>query len=352
MTWRRRCALRLTCLLGVVLAAGVAVAEEPQEPTGAEWELRALGVPVGQRLDAVRAVADGRPVVLAIVGQGGVSEAMLEPSIGKHTALEYRDGATDPGTNTHDTAAARVILNLTSRLGLQMRLLVYQPGEPFRDVADAMEKAGAEADIVVFFQSFWGPDVMRITDSIRHAKGCLFISPYVEYRSLPTSTCPQAHSAKPWADGLPHFVTASPMARKAPGRILQPASGEEDTEVINFLAPSYYASGPGGTCPAAEVTAAVAAYVVAASPSKPSPGEIVTTMRETVTVKAAVLAERLGYDASMAAELVDQITALASPGGGAPEARCGGRPGPVGHPPAPRLRSIMRQDGTQVLWSG
>ncbi|MEA3247461.1 MAG: hypothetical protein U9Q74_15010, partial [Gemmatimonadota bacterium] len=228
-------------------------------------------------------------------------------------SLQYRDGATDPGTNNHDTAAARVILGLTSHLGVRLRLLVYQPGTSFRDVAHAMARAGAEADIVVFFQSFWGPDVGLIADSIRGAHGCLFISPYVEYQSRPTSTCPQAHSAKPWADGLAHFITAAPVARKAPGRILQPAGREEDTEVINLLAPSYYASGPGGTCPAAEVTAAVAAYIVAARPTRPAPAEVVAMMRETVTSDGAKLAERLACDASTAAGLVAQISALASP---------------------------------------
>ncbi|MGC9318379.1 MAG: hypothetical protein ACP5KN_10165 [Armatimonadota bacterium] len=313
MTWRRRCALRLTCLLGVVLAAAAAYGQQQSEPTGADWELHALGVPVGERLEAARAIAGGRPVVLAIVGQGGVSETLLQPALGEHATLEYRDGAMDPGTSTHDTAAARVILDLTSRLGVQVRLLVYQPGEPFRDVADAMAKAGAEADIVAFFQSFWGPDVSYITDAIAQADGCLFVSPYVEYQSRPTSTCVQAHSAKPWAEGLAHFVTAAPVAYKAPGRILQPASGEEDTEIINFVAPSYYASGAGGTCPAGEVTAAVAAYVMAASPSEPSPAEVVAIMRETVALDTAVLAERLGYDAATAAELVEQIAALTSP---------------------------------------
>jgi len=290
-----------------------ALAQGEPEPTGAEWELRALGVPVGERLDAARAIAGRRPVVLAIVGQGGVSEALLEPALGDHATLEYRDGATDPGTNTHDTAAARVILDLTSRLGVQVRLLVYQPGLPFRDVADAMAKAGGEADIVVFFQSFWGPDASCITDSIGQAERCLFISPYVAYRSYPTGACPQAHSARPWAGGLAHFVTAAPVAFRAPGRVLEPRSGEQDTEVINVLAPSYYASGAGGTCPAAQVTAAVAAYIIAASSARIAPPEVVAIMRETVVLDETALAERLGYDAPTAAELVTQITTLASP---------------------------------------
>jgi len=306
-------ARRWAVVLAALLLVGVAAAQEPPEPTGAEWELRALGVPAGERLEALRAIADRRPVTLAIVGQGGVSASLLAAALGQEVAVEYRDGATDPEANTHDTQAARVILDVTSRLGVQVRLLVYHPGAPFSKVADAMAGAGAEADLVAFFQSFWGPEAALIADAIGAADGCLFISPYVEYAGYATSTCVQAHSAKPWAEGLAHFVTAAPVAFRDPGRLLTPAGAEEDTEVINFLAPSYYASGAGGTCPAGEVTAAVAAYVLAASATRPAPDEIVALMRETVIADEAALAGRLGWDAPAVAALLTQVTALAAP---------------------------------------
>ncbi len=306
-------AWRPAVLLGALLLAGAAAAQEPPEPTGAEWELRALGVPAGERLEALRTIADRRPVTLAIVGQGGVSTSLLAAGSGREVAVEYRNGATDPQANTHDTQAARVILDLTSRLGVQVRLLVYHPGAPFSEVADAMASAGAEADLVAFFQSFWGSEASLIADAIGAASRCLFISPYVEYGGYPTSTCVQAHSAKPWAEGCAHFVTAAPVAFRAPGRLLQPAAAEEDTEVINFLAPSYYASGAGGTCPAGEVTTAVAAYVLAASATRPTPEEIIALMRETVIADETTLAGRLAWDAPAVAALLAQIAALATP---------------------------------------
>lgn len=309
----RHGALLSACLLGAALTAQVVRAQEAPEPEGAAWELRALGVPVGERLDAVRARAGRRSVTLAIVGQGGVSETRLAPVLGEFAALEYRDGAVDPGSNTHDTQAARVILDLTSRLGVRIRLLVYQPGEAFAEVATAMAHAGAEADLVAFFQSFWGPDARLIAEAIAAAEGCLFVSPYVEYRSYPTSTCTQAHSARPWAEGLPNFVTAAPVAFRDPGRLLRPAGGAEDTEIINFLAPSWYASGAGGTCPAGEVTAALAAYVVAASPMKPVPAEIVAALRDTAAADERLLAQRLAWEPAAVTELVEQITSLSSP---------------------------------------
>jgi hypothetical protein len=306
--------LGVSCL---VLASSTTAGEGADPPTRAAWELRALGVPEGERVEALRRSGSRRSVTMAIVGQGGVSKARLRRLLGEENTLKYRERAKDPGSNTHDTGMARVILDLTSRLGVRVRLLVYHPGAPFRDVAKQMRMAGKEADIVVFFQSFWGPDVTYITEAIRQAQGCLFVSPYVQYKRLPTGGCPQAHSAKPWADGCPNFVTAAPLAFKAPGRLLSPSSRDADTEVINFIAPSYYASGPGGTCPAAAVTAAVAAYVIAASETKPSPEDAVQLMRETVTRDQASLKSALGYDDDTMKRLRTQLAFLADPKGGA-----------------------------------
>ena len=206
-----------------------------------------------------------------------------------------------------------MILDLTSRLGVRVKLLVYQPGAPFSEVAAAMAQAGSEADLVVFFQSFWGPEAADIVQSIREAEGCLFVSPYVAYKSLPTSTCVQAHSAKPWAEGLANFVTATPVARKAPGRVLEPTDREGDAEVINFATPSFYASGAGGTCPAAAVTAAVAAWVIATNDEEAAPDEVVAIMRGSVTMDEAELADGLGYDAATAAQFAAQLMALGAP---------------------------------------
>jgi len=276
-----------------------------------------LGVSEGSRLDQVRGIGLRRAVTVAIVGQGGVSKARLAALLTEGNSLEYRGGAKDPESNTHDTGMARVTLELTSRLGIGVRLLAYQPGASFQEVAQAMAQAGAEADIVAFYQSFWGENITYIADSIRDAESCLFISPYVEYQSRPTSTCVQAHSDKPWAEGFPNFITVVPLSRKAPGRILSPSSREGDTEIINFVAPSYYASGAGGTCPSAAVAASVAAYIVAASEEEPSPAQIVELMRDTVAVDAATLTSVPEYGDDSVAEVAAHIRALVSPEAGA-----------------------------------
>ena len=93
---------------------------------------------------------------------------------------------------------------------------------------------------------------------------------------------------------------------------------EQDSEIINFVAPSYYASGAGGTCPSAEVTAAVAAYIVAASPEKPSPVDIVSLLRKTSTVDRAALGTLPEFTEAAIASVEAHIAALAHPAEGKP----------------------------------
>jgi hypothetical protein len=316
MKQRLLCPMAALALLWVLAGPRVLAAPRQVAP-GAWWELRMLGVTNFRKL-AAAASLPRRPVALAIVGQGGVSRSLLEPVLSRGNAFEYRAGAADPRSETHDTSAARVILDLTSALGVRVRLLVWQPGDDWADVADAMDQAGREADIVAFFQSFWSGDMVKIADAIRRADRCLFISPYAEYEGRPTCTCVQAYSAKPWSLGLPHFVTVAPVARSAPGEIIQPASGAADAEVINFLAPSYYASGPGGTCPAAEVASAMAAYIMSAAARKPPPVEVVRIMRETSAIDEDALTTAQEYNFTSVRKAALRIRALVSPEPGKP----------------------------------
>lgn len=283
-----------------------------------------LGVPPGPRLEAVRKLPR-RPVILAIVGQGGVSKSLLQPLLRDGTTLDYRCCATDPGTETHDTLAARVILDLTHALGLKVRLTVYQPGEAWEEVAEAMRRAGDSAHVVAFFQSFWGPNMRPIVEAIAAARRALFISPYAEYGGFPTKDCVQGYSAKPWVKqspwplaDIPHFLTAAPLPRSTPGQIVQPASGPDDAEVINFIVPSYYASGPGGTCPAAEVLDAVALYIVASAPRRPEPVEVAGLLRKTARIDRQALTSVPEYDDATVGRVERQIRGLANPPEGMP----------------------------------
>jgi len=273
------------------LFAGSAATEEI--PEGARWELTALGVTTEDRLTGLCNLSCRRPVTLAIVGTGGISRHQLSSQLDGQARLrccqcpDYPD--CDPRNNTHDTGQARVILDLTRALGIRVKLLYYQPANSYAAIAKALAEAGRRADIVITFQSYWG-DVEPIIDSIAQAQDTLFISPYVQVGDHPTSTCPQGHSAKPWGEGIPHFITTVPLARKAPGHLTGTLNrGPQDSEIINFIVPSYYASGSGGTCPSAAVAAAVAAWVYSASDNRPYPVQVIRLLRETATINREVL---------------------------------------------------------------
>ena len=313
MAWTSRAAgVSLGIVVLMLLLTGGVQAQEVA--AGAKWELAMLGVSP-DRLEALRELADERPVSLAVVGQGGVGREALAALLQDGTTLTYH-GCKDPGGNAHDTGQLRVILDLTKALGIKVHVHVFQPGKSFREVADAFRGAAKVADVVALFQSFWGTNAAWITEGIRESPEALFVSPYVESGNRPTIQAPQGHACKPWdADSIQHFVTAVPLAKRSgDGKLLSPsARGESDTEVVNFVAPSFYASGPGGTCPAGAVTAAVACFVYAASPEKPTPTQVVDLMRGTCRVDDATLTSAPPFTQAAADTLRKDIATLSAP---------------------------------------
>ena len=297
------------CLVFLTAIAAYGADSQPAM-TGADWELRVLGITDSVRLGYLQKSVK-QTATLAIVGQGGVSQKLLLPVLTGGNCLEYRSGAADPNSNTHDTQAARVILELTNRLGIRVKLLVYQPDETFVSVAEALNRAAGEADTVVFFQSFWGPEVELLSQSIGRSSGTLFIAPYAEIGTPLTGTSIQGHSVKIDGSGLKNFITAAPLARNSAGQLFKPADREGDTEIINFIAPSYYASGPGGTCPAAEVTTAVAVFIIAASQTSPTPEKIIRLMQSTVNVDRPSLSAVPEFTEETVSRLENDLNLLA-----------------------------------------
>lgn len=301
---------KLSLCLVFLTAIAAYGADSQTAMTGADWELRVLGITNSVRLEHLQKSVK-QTVTLAIVGQGGVSQKLLLPVLTGGDCLEYRSGTADPNSNTHDTQAARVILELTNRLGIRIKLLVYQPDETFVSVAEALNRAAGEADTVVFFQSFWGPEVELLRQSIGCSSGTLFIAPYAEIGAPLTGTSIQGHSTKGDDGGLKNFITAAHLARNSAGQLLKPASREGDTEIINFIAPSYYASRPGGTCPAAEVTTAVTVFIVAASRTSPAPEKIIRLMRDTVIVDRPSLSAVPEFTEEAISRLENELSLLA-----------------------------------------
>jgi len=169
---------------------------------------------------------------------------------------------------------------------------------------------------VALYQSFWG-DVLPMAEAIGQAERALFISPYVEVGEPATNTCLQSYAAKPWADGYDHFVTVIPLARSQPDALISPLNRPElDTEVVNFIAPSFYASSAGGTCPSAEVAAAVAAWIIPASPEKPSPEAIVELMRQGSVVDRESLTSLPEFTEEAVTAVERHISALSNPPAG------------------------------------
>jgi len=300
------------CVVGA--AAGQVAGDEGPAPAAA-WELRLLGVDGPERLAEMRAFPKRRPVRLAVVGSSGVSRRRLARFLDRGSRVVYH-GCEDPDANTHDTQMSLVVFEIARPLGIEIELHAWQAGPSMEDYAEKFAQAGAAAQIVSLYQSFWGDGTAAITEAIRRSPGALFVSPYVEHGGHPTSKTPQGSACRPWQpDTIGHFVTVTPLARRNPGgTILTPSDrGPSDSEAINFIAPSYHANGPGGTCPSAAVAVACAAYLVAVWPEVPEPSRIVSLLRETSTIDRAVLVADDAFAGEAIDRLEGQIGALRNP---------------------------------------
>ena len=294
-------------ILLTLTACGALIADN----SPASWEVRALGVTDARKSKEVRDVPIMRRVSIAVVGQGGVSLEWVKGNLSEDFTLTYKEGASDVGANTHDTQAVNVMIPLARKLNVPIDFYIYHAGSDFSDVARQLKKAGEAADIVVLYQSFWGPKVDEMVESIRSSTRALFVSPYVEHGGLPTSTCLQAHSAGEGPDRLPNFITCAPLARKAPGEVLTPAQrNDEDTEIINFICPSYYASGAGGTCPSATVCCVAAAYAVSRIQEKPSPEGLISLLMKATAREPAYLLKLPEFNDESLQKLTGQLDTL------------------------------------------
>lgn len=109
-----------------------------------------------------------------------------------------------------------------------------------------------------------------------------------------------------------------PLARKgSPGALCGVQRRDvNDTEVVNFIAPSFYASGPGGTCPSASVAVAVACYIYAASPVGPTPAEVISLMRRTSKVNERLISSTPPFSQAAVATLKKTIQDYTEPQAG------------------------------------
>jgi len=316
MQRNKRCFVAYPTVLLLFLIGNFLPAVGGELSASAAWELRFLGVDDTAKLSELCDFPKQRRVALGVVGQGGISIKRMKKYTDQGNTLTYH-GCQDSPSDTHDDGQLAVILDITSALGVMVDLHIWQPGQSFKDVADCFRQAGAVTDVVCLFQSFWGPGTALITDAIRESPGALFVSPYVEVGD-PTSQTPQGSACKPWDPGsIGHFVTAIPLARNGkPGELLTPSDRDvNDSEAVNFIAPSYHASGPGGTCPAGATTTACAVYLYAVLAEKQGPTAVINILRETSGIDRALL-KNGGFDEVAIDQLKKKIAILNVPSEG------------------------------------
>jgi hypothetical protein len=305
-------ALILTLALS---GAGRCAGEFDGIPVGAAWELRALGVGSDFILQNLRKASGKRRVVLGIVGTGGVSKKVVSDLLDSSTQFTYAmapDMAKpDPESNTHDTQELRVIWDLTKALRVPIIVRSYQEADEPKEWAKAFALAGSECDIVVFFESYWD-DIQPALTAIKSSKA-LFLCPYGEVGDRPTKTAVQGYSAKHWADGIPNLLTCAPLARKGPTILTLLDRPGQDIAVVNLIAPSYYANGPGGTCPSAAVATAVACYVFSAMPAPPKAVGLANMLRSNSTIDLLALESIPEFGKDVVDKLTLQIGAMSSP---------------------------------------
>ena len=301
-------------LLGAVFwCMPVTHGEEPKPAT--LWELKLLGVDNVNKLEKLCRASKPRRVSLGIVGQGGVSKARLKKLLANGNTITYHECGS-AAKSTHDTNQLRIILELTSALETGVDVHIWQPGGSVRDLAEKFRKAAEICDIVCFYQSFWRKNTNVITEAIRKSPSALFISPYAEVRGNPTGITPQGSACKPWMpDSIKHFILSVPLSRRDLKRgILTPLNrNSADSEAINFIAPSYYASSIGVTCPSASTTAACAVFLYSVMSAKPSPGDVVKLLRATSGIDRDLLLSIDGMNVEAVDNLQKKITLLRTP---------------------------------------
>ena len=318
-TAARRLARKLlawtACAGSLAPSAGAAPAENTQPCPAAAWELKLLGVDDAAKLKEMHDCPKQRRVKLGVVGSGGVSREILKPHAAHGHTFTYHD-CTDPKKNTHDTAMVKSILDKLTPLGVQMDLHLWQWKKETEDCPETFRAAGQLCDVVCFYQSFWGKGSPMIATAIRESPGALFLSPYVGRNKLPSGQAPQGHAHKPWdPESIGHFVTVTPVARRRPqAGILSPLNrGPQDFQAINFIAPSYHASGPGGTCYGCEVGTACALYLYAVMPGKPDPAGVIGVLRDTSALDRKRFTSVHEFDDTAADKLAKDVESLLRP---------------------------------------
>ena len=263
-----------------------------------------LGVDTPEKSAAIKRSVKRMPVI-GLVGFSGINTKILRKNI------EYAYGPKQH-RNMHDTYQISEVMQIARKVGFSVKIRVY-PAKDHAEIAEAFRRAGKESDIVITYFSYW-KDTRPMISAIAANPETLYISPYVQVGKRPTNLSLQSHARHPEGSGLRNFVTALPLCRKPDGKLLTPLHRDgNDSETVNFIAPSSYASGRGETCPSAGVTAVVAAYIAAASPEKVPAEKLVEVMLRNTSIPEERMLKLSDFDARSVGNLRASLNSLAKP---------------------------------------
>lgn len=234
------------------------------------WDTYMLGIDTPAKQSAIRKSIKRIPVI-GLISFSGINANTLKDNI------EYVYGP-KKHSGMHDTYQIYEVRQIAASIGLTVKVKVYHV-KNLAQVAEALRLAGRESDVVITYSSYWSKTKPMLR-AVAANPSVLYISPYVEIGKPRTNRCFQNGARHPDGSGLRNFITTIPLSRHKPsGKLLTPSCRDKnDTETINFVAPSSYASSAGETCPSAGVTAVAALYIASTSEKKISAEEIIQIM--------------------------------------------------------------------------
>ena len=277
------------------------------------WDAWMLGIDTPEKIQALRNSRKRIPVI-GLVSFTGLKREVHQKNLDDGREIEYVIGKPAGPKSMHDNYQISEVLQIAKHLGVAMRIRVYRVANASQFAA-ALARAGKESDIVLTYHSMWSavpPMAKAIADNPR----TLYIAPYAQIGSKPpTGKSLQARARHPDGTGLRNFITAIPLARNSKGLLINPLRRDKnDSETINVVSPSSYASGRGETCPSAGVAAVVAAYIVSSAPKeKISPDEIVRLMVSNSAVPEKRMLGVVNYNASSVKSLRKCLKGLNTP---------------------------------------
>jgi len=251
---------------------------------------------------------------IALVGSSGLKASELSGRLKNNSRIKYIVGSEKTCKSMHDVYQISELLLVAEKLFCPVEIQVYHVNG-ISKLAEAFDQAGKSADIVITYHSFWH-NVEPLLKSVAANPDTLYIAPYGEVGpKYFTGRAFQGHGRHPDGSGLRNLITTIPLARNGRGKLLKVLQRDRrDSQTINFIAPSSYASTPGTTCPSVGVTAAVAAWIVSSAGNENiTAEEIISLMKENVSLPEERMLNLVNFNRACVNTLKQDIATLSQP---------------------------------------